>query len=139
MHNACALDLFGKSVETNCISWIHLQGLFSEIFQTILLERFRRSLSACLAESDTQADEIDSIGRGHHEPVCGTRKFDRMVPSAPAEYLEFAKRRPGWIRDLGVRVIGEPIAAPFPNVAVHVIQSPCIGALLSHGMGGGIA
>ena len=88
-----------------------------------------------MAECDAKANEIDTVAGGHHEPVCRTRKFEGMIPTSASEHLELAVCRSGGVRECSGRIRGEPIAAPFPNVPVHVVEPPWIGPLLAHWMG----
>src|SRR5437016_4055804 len=57
-----------------------------------------------------------------------------MVPTAASEYFEFAAGWPGGVLHIHYGIRCEPIAAPFPNVPVHVVQSPWIGTLLANWM-----
>src|SRR5437016_6537877 len=83
----------------------------------------RRFLSSLvtLAESDAQANKIDSARWGHHEPIDRACELDFLIPSSALEDLELVARRPGWVRERCRRIRRKPIEAPLPDVAVHVV------------------
>ena len=82
--------------------------------------RFLWSL-VTLAESDAQANKIDSARWGHHEPIDRACELDFLIPSSALEDLELVARRPGWVRERCRRIRRKPIEAPLPDVAVHVV------------------
>ena len=74
-----------------------------------------------LAENDAEPDEMDVGGGGHHEPAGRAGVLGVLIPTPTLENFVLAARRPDGVRDRRCRIGLEPIGAPFPNVAVHVV------------------
>src|SRR6266576_1179152 len=82
---------------------------------------------------------MDAVGGRHHEPAGRAGELDFLIPTPTLEKLVLAARRPDWVRERRCRIGLEPIGAPFPNVAVHVVYSPRIWTLQPNGMRRGFA
>src|SRR5262245_12746409 len=82
---------------------------------------------------------MDTIAGGHHEPIGCPGEFDGLIATAAAKYFVFAGHRHIGVRESDGWVRCKPVAAPFPNVAMHIIETPRIGAFLANGMGGAFA
>ena len=94
---------------------------------------------APLAERYPETNEVNPIGRRHHETVGGTRELRLVVPSPAPEDLEFARGWPHRIGHVDSGVVAEPILRPFPDVTMDVIEPQLVGALLADRMGVGLA
>src|SRR5205809_4386747 len=87
-----------------------------------------------LTEGDSEPHEVDAIGGRHHEPIDRACVLDVLIPTSASEHLELAARRPGRICERCRRIGLEPVQAPLPNVAMHVVYSPWIRTFQSDGM-----
>src|SRR6266496_5512057 len=72
-----------------------------------------------LTQGEAKTDEMDAVAGRHHEPVAGTGEFNGLIPTATPENFELALTRPRGIGYCLGGIRSEPIAAPFPHVAVH--------------------
>src|ERR1700733_9009614 len=90
---------------------------------------------------DAEAQEVIAIAG--HIPITEGRAAQAgcVVPAAAAKDADGASGRPGRILlgRLGVVVLAEPVAAPFPNIAVHVEQPERIRLKRADGGGEDVA
>src|SRR5437016_3335540 len=135
--------MVGIPKKPNGIFQTRLQSFFLKIFRigstAPLRQRFRFSSSLCLAECKPEADEVDAVGGRHHEAVPRAGELDGLIPTSAAEYFKLTVAWTRGVGECGGGIRGEPIAAPFPDVPVHIVQSPRIGSFLADRMGGAIA
>ena len=92
--------------------------LLTRSFLNFLLARF---LLEAKTERDPKTHKMDAIAGRHHEPVSRSGKLDGLIPSAAAEYFELAGRRAQRIGECCRWIRGEPIVAPLPHIAMHIV------------------
>ena len=73
--------------------------------------------------------------RREPEAVRRTAEVGEVVPAATPVHPVRARRRPPRISHRTARITTIPVLAPLIHVAVHVIQTPRVRLLLTHGMG----
>src|SRR4029434_10693859 len=72
----------------------------------------------------TEAHKMNSVQRRHHEPTGCAGILRVLIPATALENLVLARRWPHRIGDVFSRIGLKPIQAPFPHVAVRVVQAP---------------
>src|SRR5262249_23130103 len=92
--------------------------------QTVNIQRassFQRE-----AQAKTDVDGIRPIRQYPAAPLCRPAVFRLLGKGAATHDTGFSRSWPMRVNNFLVRVIPDPILAPLPDVAVHVVQAPRI-------------
>ena len=81
-----------------------------------------------------EADEVAADRRAVHEAARRPAKPGGAIPTPAPNHPIRARGSPLGARHRDAGIVAIPIMTPLPNIPVHVVQTPCVGSLLTNGM-----
>jgi len=85
-------------------------------------------------EDHTEPDIVVEVDGSEPEPVGAASEPGIEVPGAAADHPSFPAAGATGVANGSRGIIPVPVLAPFPDIAVQVIQAPGIGTLLADRM-----
>ena len=80
---------------------------------------------------NTKAQDTDPLGRRESVAACRTAEPADVVPATTPVYTDVSRRWASGIDDMVIRKGAVPVVAPFPDISMHVVQTPRVRLLPS--------